>query len=156
LLGSALQEKGQPAGCDGGCDGRSNSRGGAGADIECGGSGFSPLFAGKRVVDRQWRLEPKVVMANERTFLSWQRSFLPLGIIGLGLWKYGHPEGLVLSVFSVMGVWYGARRFYVRHRLIVSKVVTDEIHDPHCVVTMATFFTVSMALGLWYHHKKGS
>jgi hypothetical protein len=45
----------------------------------------TPAGGGKRLIDRSYRCEPKTFMANERTFLSWMRSLLPIGAVGLAL-----------------------------------------------------------------------
>ena len=46
---------------------------------------IAEVTGGKRVIDRSYRCEPKTFMANERTYLSWMRSLLPIGAVGLGL-----------------------------------------------------------------------
>ena len=117
------------------------------------GTGASAALADKRLVDRGFRYEPKTFMANERTFLSWMRSLLPIGAIGLALLRMGFViDGLALIIFTVVGTAYAARKYRYRFELILGKVVSAEAHhDRFAVPAVTAFFCLAFAFGVYAH-----
>ena len=92
-------------------------------------------------------------MANERTFLSWMRSLLPIGAIGLALLRIGFViDGLALILFTVVGTAYAARKYRYRFELILGKVASAEAHHDYFAVPAVTaFFCLAFAFGVYAH-----
>jgi len=72
------------------------------------------------------RVEPKVYLANERTFFAWLRFSVLLGTFALALFNAGGDEpvgrfcGLLYSLISVSVLFYALIRFHQRTVMIKS------------------------------------
>jgi len=90
-------------------------------------------------------------MANERTFLSWMRSFVPIAMMGLMAIKMGLIiEGIVFVVLSIFGVVYAARRYLLRYSLMQQKVADHALfHDSRGVLSITILFLGAMAIAMF-------
>ncbi|KAI8453562.1 hypothetical protein BY996DRAFT_4533953, partial [Phakopsora pachyrhizi] len=96
------------------------------------------------------RIEPKVWLANERTWLNWCRTGLLIGSFGLTLINASPSKGsrligLIYCIISIGTITYGWYLYQRRLRLISKKFSGhfDEIFVP-IVISSSLFLAISI------------
>lgn len=113
-------------------------------------------------------LEPKNLLASERTMLEWMHTVFALALVGIGLWKFSlqkqRRKGLLntsstsstfLGIYSLFLVglavvfcWYAVLTHFARIKAMVSGEITERVFNKRIGPTL---FGVSLGMALIAH-----
>jgi len=101
------------------------------------------------------RVEPKVFLANERTFLNWLSMSVTLGSIASVLMAFGRKNAEVaegvslvsdsLLVTAIAFCFYAGNTFFWRRRGLRRKDDTDRYDDPYGPTILAAVLLFALA-----------